>query len=100
MEKLKAIEIAYELKISVTTLNNWYKWYMDDEMEKPDNVPELPKYEQAGPRATRYWKESDIEKIKKFQNWIPRGGAGVMGEQSAKYWGDRGIRALKNKGKI
>lgn len=90
MTKLTASKVSQALDISVITLNNWYAWYMNDEIDKPDDMPELPKYEQAYERATRYWNEEDIKLIKIFQEWIPRGRGGVMGAQSSKYWGDRG----------
>ena len=89
-KRLTATQVCYHLNISVITLNNWYGWYFSTDIEKPEDTPELPLYEQSGPRAPRYWRESDIPKLKAFQNWIPRGRGGVMGEYNSKYWGDRG----------
>lgn len=89
MKKLTANKVSQELDITVVTLTNWYAWYNNDEIKKPDDVPELPQYEQAYERATRYWKEEDIEKIKVFKDWLPRGRGGVMGEQSKKFWGKK-----------
>ncbi len=98
MKKLTATRVAQHLDISVPTLTNWYRWYNNPDYDKPSNVPELPKYEQNGKRATRYWKEEDLPKLIKFRDWVPKGRAGIMGEHNAQFWGDRGKRALKNKG--
>ncbi len=97
MKKLTATRVAQHLDISVPTLTNWYRWYNNPDYDKPPNVPELPKYEQNGKRATRYWKEEDLPKLIKFRDWVPKGRAGIMGEHNAQFWGDRGKRALKNK---
>lgn len=95
--KLTATKVAQELDVSVPTLNNWYKWYMNDDYDKPDDTPELPEYEQAGKGTPRYWTEKDIKKLKIFQAWLPKGRGGVMGDYNARHWGKRGERALKNK---
>jgi hypothetical protein len=97
LKKLTATRVAQHLDISVPTLTNWYRWYNNPDYDKPSNVPELPKYEQNGKRATRYWKEEDLPKLIKFRDWVPKGRAGIMGEHNAQFWGDRGKRALKNK---
>lgn len=95
--KITATKVAQHLDISVPTLNNWYKWYMNDEFDKPKDVPILPKYEQNGVRATRYWDSKDLPLLEEFQRWVPKGRGGLMGAHNARYWGDRGKRALKNK---
>ena len=97
MKKLTATKVAQHLDISMMTLNNWYRWYLDPDTEKPKDMPKLPMYEQSKERAPRYWKESDLPKLKKFQEWIPKGRGGLMGSTNAVYWGERGRRALKNK---
>lgn len=93
---LTSNQVAKELGISVNTLNNWYKWYYDDTLEKPDDVPPLPAYDQETEHGRRYWSKSDLLWLQSFQLWIPRGRAGVMGAVSAKYWGKRGKRRLDN----
>ena len=98
MNKLTATKVAQYLDISVPTLNNWYKWYNNPEYDKPKNTPELPAYTQQGKRAPRYWNKEDLPKLVKFKNWVPKGRAGIMGEHNAQFWGERGVRALKNKG--
>ncbi len=95
--KLTANKIAQALDISVITLNNWYNWYLDTSLEKPTNTPPLPPFEQAHERGIRYWDSNDIPALLKFKEWVPKGRAGVMGNYSAKFWGERGKRALKNK---
>jgi len=87
---LKAIEVAYILKITIPTLTNWYNWYNGD-FEKPDNTPELPTYVRYGKqgsnkRGARFWKESDIPKLIKFQAWIKKGRNGVMSDYNRKFW--------------
>lgn len=98
MKKLTATKVTQHLDISVATLNNWYKWYNNQDYIKPKDTPELPMFEQNGKRAIRYWKEEDLPKLIKFRDWLPKGRGGVMGDYSARFWGDRGERALKNKG--
>lgn len=85
MKKLNADEIVKEINITKTTLNRWYKWYSITE-NKPDDCPELPKYEQQYSSAPRYWDESSIEALKRFKNWVPKGSKGLMGEVSQVYW--------------
>ena len=97
MKKITATKISQYLNISVVTLNYWYKWYNDSKSVKPKDTPYLPPYEQANPRAPRYWTEDDLYDLKKFKEWIPKGRGGVMGDCTARYWGARGERALKNK---
>ncbi len=96
--KLTATKVAQHLDISVPTFNNWYNWYNNPKYEKPKGTPELPAYTQQGKRVTRYWDKADLPKSMKFKKWIPRGRAGIMGDYNARFWGDRGVRALKNKG--
>lgn len=87
---LTASRVANELNISVKTLTNWYKWFNDDSIEKPQNYPHLPMYIQKTERSPRLWKYEDITQLKEFQNWIPRGRHGVMGKISCKYWTKKG----------
>lgn len=95
--KMTSSRVAQHLDISVATLNNWYKWYNNPEFKKPDNTPKLPEYIQATPRSPKYWDSDDLEVLAAFKNWLPKGRGGVMGELSARYWGNRGERALKNR---
>ena len=88
---LTASKVANRLDIAVKTLTNWYKWYSDETIEKPEKFPKLPMYTQEHKNGPRYWSESDIEELRKFKEWLPRGRAGVMGAVSCKY------RSSKNK---
>lgn len=83
---LTASKVCNKLDISSRTLDNWYKFYNNSELEKPDNMPDLPEYEQATPRAPRYWKPEDIKQLKKFKEWVPKGRHGVMGRINEMYW--------------
>lgn len=95
-ETLTANKVAQHLDISVITLTNWYKWYNNDEYEKPANMPKLPDYIQAGSRGTRHWYKDELPMLEVFKEWLPKGRGGVMGQYNAKFWGERGKRALKN----
>ena len=94
MERLTATKISQKLNVSVSMLNIWYYWYNNPEFVKPKDVPLLPAYEQATPRAPRYWKSDDLKDLRKFQKWIPKGRGGVMGEATRRY---RGARQPKKK---
>lgn len=98
MKLLTATKVAQHLDISVVTLNNWYKWYDNPQYQKPENTPNLPAYSRrSGVRSPRYWREEDLLQLEVFKVWLPKGRGGVMGEVSARYWGERGERARKNK---
>lgn len=83
--KLTASKVANQVDVSTKTLTAWYEFYTSD-LPKPDNMPELPMYEQAYERAPRYWNPEDIPKIIAFKEWIPRGPHGVMGAINCKSW--------------
>ena len=53
--------------------------YYNSDLEKPDDMPKLPKYIQYRPRGPRYWKQSDIPALLAFKEWVPKGRSGVMG---------------------
>ena len=97
---LTANKVAQQLDISVTTLGNWYKWYKNPNYKKPETTPTLPDYIQSGKQNKRFWKPEDMSMLQEFKEWIPKGRGGVMGDQNASYWGQRGVRALTNKTKI
>lgn len=88
MNKLNARQVSEILGVTSTTLSRWYKWYRNCNV-KPEGCPELPLYEQVSPTSPRLWNESDINALKKFQHWIPKGNRGVMGEVSHIYWGKK-----------
>lgn len=94
-----ANKISQYLDISVQTLNNWYKWYNDPNIKKPEDTPFLPPFIQESPRGRRLWSEDYLYDLKKFKEWVPRGRGGVMGQVNFHLWGERGVRAQKNKKK-
>ena len=83
---LTATKVIQQIDVSARTLDGWYKYYESD-LEKPDDMPELPKYTQNRPRGPRYWKQSDIPALLAFKEWIPRGRNGVMGRINERFWG-------------
>lgn len=85
-KKITVTKVTNALDISVRTLDNWYRYYNDPTAEKPDDMPELPAYEQSSLKGIRYWDEEDLPKIKEFKEWVPRGRAGLMGRTNERYW--------------
>ena len=75
---LNLTEVAMILGVSVYTINNWYRF----KKQNPDNdfAKMLPEPRQLTPHSIRLWKESDIKKFVKFQESIPRGRNGIMGD--------------------
>lgn len=96
---LSAAQVCGILDITPQTLYIWYRWYNDDQFEKPDGLPELPRYYQKMPRSKRFWRKDDIEKLKTFHSAVGKGRKGIMGEYNARNWQERGKRALANKQK-
>ncbi|MBQ4543382.1 MAG: hypothetical protein IJA19_04345 [Clostridia bacterium] len=86
---LGASQVANALDISVITLSNWYRWWKTTDTSKLAGVPPLPDFEQDGPRAPRYWKEEDLDKLREFQKWVPKGRNGLMGEVSKRFWSNK-----------
>ena len=83
MEKLLRIEeVAMAVGTSAQTINNWYRW----KKLNPDHelVKFLPDYEK-GKDGTRFWKLSDVWKIKEFKASKPKGCKGILGEVTQKY---------------
>lgn len=82
--RLTAVEVCKILGVSEQTLNRWYRWYRDEEIEKPKNMPALPMFIKKNHPSKRYWNSSDIEQLLKFKAWIPRGISGQMGKTKGK----------------
>lgn len=97
MTQLSSNKVAQYLDISVATLNNWYKWFRNEDFEKPADIPALPQYKRDGARGPRYWNSADLPELQAFRDWLPKGRGGVMGDWNARFWGARGQRAIKNK---
>ena len=93
---LGVMDVAYALKVSTQTINNWYRWKNDPNTELPVSAPPLPDFVRLS-NNRRKWKSTDLPALKKFAKWVPKGRAGKMGNSNFKYWGDRGTRAQENK---
>lgn len=86
-DEITATQVCYLLNIHFRTLGMWYTYIQQTPPEKlPKDCPGLPPYRQDKPRGKRYWKVSDVHQLYRFQQWVPKGKAGVMGEVSRKYW--------------
>ena len=84
MEYLTAQQVVVMLGISENTLNFWYRF----KRENPDNevAQLLPDYTKDSEKGKRYWKRTDLDKLIKFQQSIPKGRNGIMGTITQKYY--------------
>ena len=80
---LNAQEVAFMIGKSIYTINNWYKWKNKNPNHELAKL--LPEYIQQNATSTRYWKQEDLQKLIEFNNRIPKGKNGVMGEVTQKY---------------
>lgn len=88
---------ALILDLSDHTIARWYKWWESDEFEKPADLY-LPPYVHKDRRRTKFFKKSDVEKLREFHEKLTTTHIGCMSEFNAAYqWGKRGKRALSNK---
>ena len=91
-------KVSSILDISDHTIARWYKWFESDEFNKPADLS-LPPYYYKDRRKTKFFKKSDIPRLKEFAEKLNTTHRGCMSEFNAVYqWGNRGKRALKNKG--
>lgn len=85
MSKILTVsEMADEIGVTFWTINRWYKWYENEDINKLNELykkgmPELPKYQTMGPRKWKIWSEEDIAQMKKFKEFIPNTRGGFMG---------------------
>lgn len=99
-EYLSIRKVAAILDISDHTITRWYKWFECDEFEKPKDLV-LPPYYYKDRRKTKFFKKSDIPKLREFAKKLQTTHRGCMSEFNAVYqWGKRGKRALTNKGEL
>lgn len=85
-------EVADEIGISTLTLKNWYIWN-EITKDKPADAPKLPNFYTMGDnKVARFWRRDDMEKLVKFNNWVPKGRNGVMAEVN-RYYFDKEYRA-------
>lgn len=80
---IRVEELALAVGVSVKTINNWYAFKQADPQNELAKM--LPDFTQEYPRATRFWKFSDIWKIKEFQSKVTVGRNGSMGIITQKY---------------
>lgn len=76
-------EVALIVNSSINSINNWYRF----KKLNPDNeyAKLLPDFIQKGERRTRYWKQSDIDKLLEFKNKLPKGRNGILGSVTQKW---------------
>lgn len=81
---LKAQEVATAVGISIQAMTAWYRW--KEENPNHELAQLLPEYTRlAGGRKTRFWRESEIWKLKEFKARRPEGRNGLMGKVTQKY---------------
>lgn len=88
MENLLRIEeVSILVNVSVKSINEWYVF----KRTEPDNeyAKLLPEFIKDN-TGRRLWKESDIEKLIKFHETIPKGRNGIMGRVTQRYYKNRG----------
>jgi len=81
---VKAQELSMLVDTSIQAITNWYRW----KEEHPDHelAKWLPEYTQLpGGRRTRFWKESEVWKLKEFKKHITYGRNGIMAAATQKY---------------
>lgn len=76
---LSVNKVAQELDVSTLTISNWYGWFNAEDSIIPEDCPGLPPFTRHGRGGKRMWKKEDVDQLKEFQSWIPRGNQGVMG---------------------
>ena len=96
-EKISISRVAQAIDVSTQTLKNWYKWYEDDEYEKPIEL-KLPEYFILDGRGTKFFNQEDIAKLLDFKNKLQMEYKGVMAVWNAEHqWGTRGAEILQRK---
>lgn len=97
-EYMSIRQVSNVLDISDHTISRWYKWFESSEFQKPADLT-LPPYVYKDRRKTKYFRKSDIPKLREFSRKLKTTHRGCMSEFNAAYqWGKRGKRALYNKG--
>lgn len=87
---------AQIIDISTQTLKRWYKWYEDDDYEKPDGL-KLPPYT-TDTRGTKLFTMSAVQQLIKIKELMSTEFRGCMADFNATYqWGKRGTKILESK---
>lgn len=82
--------VSEEIGRGAVTIKNWYEWA--ERNGRLDDLPEIKNDFDA--RGTRYFKKSDIPKLKKFRDSIKYG---MMADLNREKWGERGRNINKKK---
>lgn len=83
---LRIESVAAQLDVNYNTINRWY-WFKEMHPEN-EYAKMLPNYvwQRNNRRMTRFWKQSDIEKLRKFKEALPKGKHGILGDVTQKYY--------------
>lgn len=92
---LNAFMVCTKLGVSVQTLSNWYRYQKSGNNDT--GLPLLPAYFQENIHSIRLWSLNDVDQLLEFKRCLGRGRGGKMGSWNARYWQNRGKRALDNK---
>ena len=76
-------EVAVACKVSVQTINNWYKFKKENPNSEYARL--IPEYVVIGGHGQRFWNSSDIPALIEFKQKRPNGCKGVMGSVTQKY---------------
>ena len=91
-------KMAQVIGVSTNTIKRWYKWYEDDDFEKPKDLV-LPEYVADG-RGTMFFKVGDVVALEQFAEDMKRGNKyhGCMSDFNAAWqWGQRGTKIMEKK---
>lgn len=98
METFSTARAAQILDISTITLKRWYKWYEDDNYDKPTGLV-LPKYT-IDSRGTKFFTMQAIQQLEDFKQKLQAEYRGCMSDYNAvTQWGQRGTKIMKKKEK-
>lgn len=96
-EYLSINQVSVIIDCSATSIKRWYKWFEDDNYEKPLDL-KLPPYYYVDGRKTKHFKREDIIILQDFKEKLNTSHKGIMAEYNANYqWGVRGIKIKERK---
>ena len=84
---LRIEEVAVLVNVSVKSINEWYVFKRTEPTNEYAKMLPDPIKDNTG---RRLWKESDVDKLIKFHNDIPKGRNGIMGKVTQRYYKNRG----------
>ena len=91
-------KMAQVIGVSTLTIKRWYKWYENDDYEKPEGLV-LPSYI-IDNRGTKFFNVGDVVAFEQFVEDMKRGNKyhGCMADYNAGYqWGQRGTEIIRKK---